>query len=53
MISGEGKIIYQNGDSYEGYFLNNKKHGRGIYTRKNGETLSGEWVNDEKNGRFE
>lgn len=31
---GRGKLVYSNGDIYEGVWLNNKKHGRGKYTYK-------------------
>ena len=29
-FNGKGKLNYSNGDTYEGDFLNNKKHGFGI-----------------------
>ena len=54
--SGEGIIIYKNGDKYEGEWIyDNKKHskgiliynnGKGIITYANGDEHEGEWVKD-------
>lgn len=37
-------------DLYEGYWLNGKRHGKGIYRWNNGETYNGDWKNDRMNG---
>ncbi len=38
---------YENGEKYEGEFLNNKEHGYGKFTFKNGITIEGIWINGE------
>lgn len=38
---GEGKAIYENGDEYEGYFINGEKRGYGKYTWVNGDWYEG------------
>jgi len=47
---GNGIMIYNNGDIYEGNWKNNKKDGIGIYKNKNGEIYLGEYKEDKKNG---
>lgn len=39
--NGEGKAIYENGDEYEGYFIDGEKKGRGKYTWVNGDWYEG------------
>lgn len=46
-----GKLIYPNGDIYEGFLIDNLKHGRGIYTYneikdQNRVQQLGKWSND-------
>lgn len=49
---------YANGDVYEGYFKEGKKHGHGVLKRgkitsgapPEASVYIGEWVNDKKNG---
>ena len=41
---------YNNGDKYEGQFLNNKKEGKGIMEYYNGDEYNGDWKNDKKEG---
>ena len=48
--NGIGKMIYKNGDTYEGSFVNGNRHGRGIYTFKNGIIFKCQWINDVANG---
>ncbi len=45
---GDGIIKYNNGDAYNGYFVNNLKHGEGEITYKNSEIISfkGTFFND-------
>ena len=40
---GKGKFMYKNGRSYEGDYVNDKKHGYGVYTWENGSTFEGSW----------
>lgn len=46
--------MYNNGDKYEGEFLNSKKNGQGKYTFKNGTEYIGEFKEDcfDGNGRL-
>lgn len=43
-------VEYENGDCYEGDFVNGLKEGLGTYTWANGDKYSGQWVNDYRNG---
>lgn len=43
-------MSYKNGNVYRGAFMNNKPHGKGIYTWANGEIYDGEWIQASKNG---
>ena len=45
-LSGTGKIIWDNGDTYEGSVEAGKRHGRGIFTWSNGQTYDGDWEQD-------
>ncbi len=38
---GQGKAVYENGDEFEGYFVNGEKRGRGKYTWVNGDWYEG------------
>ena len=42
---------YPNGDRYEGYYVDDKKHGKGIYYFINGDQYEGDYVNDKKHGK--
>ena len=37
-MHGKGTFSWKNGHKYKGKFLDNKKHGYGIYTFKDGTT---------------
>ncbi len=50
-ISGYGLYSYKNGDSYEGDFVEGKRHGLGEYIYKDTSYYRGEWENDCKSGR--
>ena len=51
MFNGKGKYTYYHGDTYDGSFLNNKRHGFGImcYT-STGKKYEGDWKEDMKYG---
>ncbi len=44
--TGKAKIIYSNGDTYEGDVINGQKNGSGTYTFANGKTLCCLWKDD-------
>lgn len=49
---GKGRMIYKNGDIYEGYWKQGKKEGIGKITYAyNKSTWEGNWYNDKKNGQ--
>ena len=43
---GRGKIIFQSGAFFEGYFLNNHVNGYGRHIKPDGEYYEGEWKDD-------
>jgi len=55
---GEGRMIYANGDIYEGQWHEGKRNGYGALTkynlneyklnRRNGDHYEGQWVNDKR-----
>ena len=48
---GTGKFIYQNGDTYDGEWVNDLKEGEGTYTYKNdSHTYIGSFLKNEFNG---
>lgn len=49
-MTGEGRIVWLNGDHYEGALVNGKKQGRGSFTWANGQRYDGEWSEDRING---
>ena len=53
--TGFGKLSYickeLKGDKYEGYFKDDKFHGKGVYLYNNHDMFEGEWENGQKNGR--
>ena len=52
MPNGAGKIIYKNGDIYEGEWENGKqsKNGKGRITYENGDIYEGEWKDSKRDG---
>ena len=44
-------MIYPDGRTYKGSFMNNLKHGFGIYTMPNGEKHEGHWKDNKKHGK--
>jgi hypothetical protein len=53
VISGEGKVEFFDGRSYQGPLRNGRKEGVGVYVWPDGQRYSGEWVNDLQQGRGE
>lgn len=43
-------MVYTSGESYEGNWVNAKKHGFGKYTWKNGKVYTGNWDNGKMEG---
>ena len=48
---GVGRIVYSNGQVYEGHVQCGKRHGRGTNTWPDGQVYSGEWQEDSRTGR--
>ena len=48
--NGKMTVTYDNGDKYEGDFVDNVKEGKGIYYFSNGDIYEGEFFEDEKDG---
>lgn len=42
-MNGKGKMVYKNGEIYEGEMKDDLKHGRGIFRMANGSVIYGEW----------
>ena len=40
--------MFQNGNKYEGDYLNGKANGKGVYTWLSGEVYDGEWTDAQK-----
>ena len=36
------------GERYEGEWLNDMKHGKGVYYSRKGDAIKGKWANDKK-----
>ena len=47
---GQGTMTYENGNKYEGQWVNDKKEGEGTMTYADGAKYEGQWVNDKKEG---
>ena len=51
---GKGVQVYRNGNKFDGFFANDKRHGQGSFFVKRGTRLrlqySGEWSEDKKHG---
>ena len=43
-MHGEGKLVYKNGDVYEGSFQNDVIDGYGNYYAIDGSCYSGDWI---------
>ncbi len=51
LIDGQVKILFSNGEFYEGNFKHNYRNGVGVHYYKNGDFYDGEWLNDRRIGR--
>lgn len=47
---GYHEVRYANGDTYEGQWFDNKKHGQGIYTHVHGDMYTGKFRHGNKHG---
>lgn len=43
-------IVWQNGEKYEGYYKQDKRHGEGTYIWPSGATFQGNFISDKKVG---
>ena len=50
-MNGHGELVYEDGRKYKGYFVNDKKHGQGIYKWANGKSYNGMWINGSQHGQ--
>lgn len=50
---GKGRMLYINGDIYDGYWDNDKRHGKGRMMYVSGTIYEGEWKNNYKHGKVE
>mmetsp|Transcript_7603 Transcript_7603/g.14265 ORF Transcript_7603/g.14265 Transcript_7603/m.14265 type:complete len:387 (+) Transcript_7603:3064-4224(+) len=48
---GFGKCTYYNGDSYEGFWSDDRPHGQGVYTWKDGGRYEGEFLDGKMQGK--
>ncbi|WP_052452141.1 serine/threonine-protein kinase [Noviherbaspirillum autotrophicum] len=51
VVSGTGRIVWSNGDRFEGTLVNGIKQGKGLFVWANGQRYKGEWADDMPNGR--
>jgi hypothetical protein len=49
--SGTGKLVWANGDVFEGTLSKGQRHGKGTFVWANGQRYSGDWVNDKAQGQ--
>lgn len=50
-MNGKGKYSCADGDTYEGGYVDGKKHGKGTFNcAADGEVYIGDYVNGKKNG---
>jgi hypothetical protein len=49
--SGEGTIIFDNGDKYTGNWVNGDRTGQGTFYWANGDNYTGNFVNDKRDGK--
>ena len=44
-------LIWKDGNRYEGEYINDLKHGFGVYTWADGSRYEGEWKDDNMHGK--
>jgi hypothetical protein len=49
--SGDGKVTWANGDSYEGELVKGAREGRGVFVWADGQRYEGDWRDDQPSGR--
>ena len=49
-IEGDNRVVYPNGDYYQGQYEDHFRHGQGIYHYQDGRTLQGRWKCGKKDG---
>jgi serine/threonine protein kinase len=51
VVSGSGKIIWTNGNQFEGTLVRGRKEGKGQFIWNNGQRYKGDWARDMPNGK--
>lgn len=51
IVSGTGRIVWSNGDQFDGTLVNGKKEGKGKFSWANGQRYTGDWARDVPNGK--
>ena len=51
VISGEGKVQFLDGRSFEGTMRNGRKMGKGTYVWADGQRYEGDWADDKQSGK--
>jgi hypothetical protein len=51
ITDGQVKILFTNGEFFEGVFKHDQRNATGTHYYKNGDSYEGEWVNDRRVGR--
>ncbi|GAB3539778.1 serine/threonine-protein kinase [Noviherbaspirillum agri] len=51
VVSGTGKIVWKNGNQFEGTLVRGSKEGKGKFIWANGQRYSGDWARDMPNGK--
>ncbi|HJV88604.1 MAG TPA: protein kinase [Noviherbaspirillum sp.] len=51
VLSGTGKVVWPNGNQFEGTLVRGKKEGRGKFIWNNGQRYTGDWARDMPNGK--
>jgi serine/threonine protein kinase len=50
IVSGTGKIVWKDGNQFEGTLVRGVKEGSGTFVWRNGQRYSGDWAHDTPNG---
>lgn len=50
-LSGQGVVVWANGDRFDGSLVKGLRHGRGTFQWPNGQRYEGDWVNDQPTGQ--